>query len=183
VRPGSCLGCRSSLGFGAVKGSVVQTAPSAHRLRIADGCALALRVRPLTLRSPAPPLRASGVRGFILYHTHLWVSVMLMSIKFKRPKGKCTICGRPVALNNPNSRKQIHTHPGTCRRLYHNYRMAKIRGNVPLALRHQRIWQLTRRRKGATKKELVSRSANPANKGRHKPVKTPQAKLAGGSFL
>src|SRR5712664_2516113 len=106
-----------------------------------------------------------------------------MKTKLTTIKGHCVVCMKSVRVTNLNRQKDVHTHPGNCRRLYHNYRMAVLRGRLQLADKHQKSWMWTRLVQGATKKTLGSRSAKPANKGRELPVRPSGLKKARGSFL
>src|SRR5438445_4772210 len=95
-------------------------------------------------------------------------------------KRTCIVCQRTVKVNNPNSQKKVNTHPGECRRLYHNYRMALIRGRPSLAARHKAGWELTRLRKRDTKTPLTGRSPSSVRKGRATPVRASHLKKVGG---
>ena len=98
-------------------------------------------------------------------------------------EAQCIVCEMPLRVINANRRKTVHTHPGECRRLYHNYRMAKLRGNKELARKNQAIWELTRSRQRATKKTLQPRSRTAAHKGRNAPVRPRIRKKGSGSLL
>lgn len=97
--------------------------------------------------------------------------------------GRCIVCWQAVATDNACKRRKVNTHPGRCRRLYHNYRMAIIRERDELARKWVVEWALTRKRQRDTKDTLVSRSANPASKGRRTPVRASGKKTPGGSLV